>query len=109
MVKFPNLVGAMAAKGKKHYEIALAVRMDESAFSRCVRGLRDFSCEQRQKIAAFLNCPEHWLFKELGSLSLDRRKARLRRAEVSRKRFTSRKRATVGPTAPESQSNGRHK
>lgn len=64
MVKYPNLVGAMAAKGKKHYEIAIAVGMDESVFSRCVRGLRDFSYQQRRRIAVFLDCPEHWLFKK---------------------------------------------
>lgn len=64
MVKFPNLAGEIAAKGRKHYEIAVAAGMDESVFSRCIRGLRAFSHEQRRKIAVFLDCPQCWLFRE---------------------------------------------
>ncbi len=64
-MRFANLLAVMAAKGKKQYETARAVGMSESRFSRCLRGIQDFSFEEQQKIAQFLGRPGHWLFKQI--------------------------------------------
>jgi hypothetical protein len=83
-VRFPNLLAAMAAKGKRHYETARAVRMSESRFSRCLRGLEDFSRGEREKIAEFLGRPARWLFKQIRPPCARKCEAQSTPGEVSR-------------------------
>ena len=64
-MRFPNLVWAVAQQRMAHYQLALAVNMGESRFSRAVNGRIEFSPEQREKITQVLGYPETWLFREV--------------------------------------------
>ena len=60
---FVNLMAAIKARGFHSYEVARAVHMSESRFSRCLSGRGDFEPEERKRIAQFLNVSEKWLFE----------------------------------------------
>ena len=63
-MQFPHLVWAIAQRRQRNYELASAIGVSESKFSRAMRGLLDFSPEQRQRIATILDLPENWLFQK---------------------------------------------
>ena len=60
-----RLRGVMAEKGMRQYEVARGAGISESRFSRCLRGLEQFSPEEREKIARFLGLPVRLLFREV--------------------------------------------
>ncbi len=64
-MKYTNLVWAIKACRSTQYRVAAASDMGESAFSRALNGIAEFTPEQRQKIAGALGYPECWLFQEV--------------------------------------------
>jgi hypothetical protein len=64
-MKFPNLIWAIGRQRWTHYQTASAVGMSESRFSRCLTGRFEFSQEECAKLAAVLQYPQAWLFREI--------------------------------------------
>jgi len=61
---YPNLVWAMSNRRLPNYRVATLAELSESSFSRAVAGRRDFSPEERERIAKVLGFPAAWLFAE---------------------------------------------
>lgn len=61
---YPNLAWAISNKRLPNYQVASLARLSESSFSRALSGRRDFSPEERERIATVLNFPAEWLFQE---------------------------------------------
>jgi hypothetical protein len=61
-VKYPNLGYALFIRDLTQRKLALSVQISESRFSRCGRGIGDFSSDERARIARVLLCDEAWLF-----------------------------------------------
>jgi transcriptional regulator with XRE-family HTH domain len=64
-VRFRNLILAMAQRRARHYEVAKACGLSASNFSKALCGRREFSTEERLKIAQLLGCPQKWLFRKV--------------------------------------------
>ena len=64
-MRFPNLAWAARQNGLTHYRVAAGIEVSESKFSRCLTGRLDFTDEEREKLASFLNYPVSWLFQEI--------------------------------------------
>ena len=63
-MKYPNLFWACGKNRLANYEVAAAVEVSESRFSRCFSGRTEFRPEERAKIAVYLGYPEGWLFQQ---------------------------------------------
>jgi hypothetical protein len=81
-MKFPNLVWAAGQDRRAHYQIAAAVDMSESRFSRCLSGRADFSSEEQRKLSMLLRYPSAWLFQEMNPPARVLRKSAAREAEI---------------------------
>ncbi len=64
-MKFPNLAWAIAHRRLAQYEVADAIGMRESAFSRAINGRVEFTSQERARITKLLEFPEPWLFQEI--------------------------------------------
>ena len=64
-MKYPNLSWAIRERWLTHYRVAAANQMSESAFSRALNGVTNFTSGQKAKIAQILNYPRGWLFQEV--------------------------------------------
>lgn len=61
---YPNLVWAMSHRRLPNYRVATLAEISESSFSRALSGRREFSPEERERIAKILSFPAAWLFAE---------------------------------------------
>ena len=65
MKKFPKLLWAASQRRLVQYELAAAVQMTETRFSRCLSGRAKFSDNERVGLEALLGYPAAWLFQDL--------------------------------------------
>lgn len=61
-MEYPNIGWAMAKRGCRNYEVADAAGLSESQFSRSLRGRRELSPVEKQRIASFLGFEADVLF-----------------------------------------------
>jgi transcriptional regulator with XRE-family HTH domain len=64
-MKYPNLAWALRSKGLRQYQVARAIGMAPSAFSRGLAGYGPFSTDQRCALAKLLGMSSAWLFREI--------------------------------------------
>ena len=63
-MRYPNLAWAISNRRLHNYRVAALSDLSESTFSRALSGRRDFSPEERERIAKVLSFPSTWLFAE---------------------------------------------
>lgn len=61
---YPNLKLQLWKSGIRQNRVAKALEIDETVLSRIVNGFRKPSPEQKESIAALLECDVAWLFEE---------------------------------------------
>lgn len=64
-MRFLNLFWAIRESGCNNYQVAAAIGVGESRFSRALRGLTEFTAEEKAHLASLLNYPAKWLFQEV--------------------------------------------
>jgi transcriptional regulator with XRE-family HTH domain len=62
---FPNLSWALTQRRMRQYQLAARADLSESALSRALAGRREFSAEERTRVAALLGFDVEWLFAEV--------------------------------------------
>ena len=62
-MRFPNLNWALTGRRIPNYRLAHILERSESRISRALRGLTEFTPEERARIAEVLGYPESWLFQ----------------------------------------------
>ena len=63
-MRYPNLLWALADRRMPNYRLAHELGTSESRFSRAMRGLTQFSADERHLIAELLGYPAQWLFQQ---------------------------------------------
>jgi hypothetical protein len=61
-MRYPNLAWAMRNRRLPNYRVAALAELSESSFSRAISGRREFTPEERERVAAVLGFPSAWLF-----------------------------------------------
>jgi hypothetical protein len=64
MVKYPNLCWAIQRRRLAHYEVAAAIIVDPSRFSRCLNGRAEFAPHEQARLSELLGFDAAWLFAE---------------------------------------------